>query len=59
MLLTTLILSSVALFLVLSIFMSKDMHNTPELSAYEDREQMLTLSGKITQSRTSAKHASN
>lgn len=34
--------------LVLSLFMSKNL-GTPEVSAFEDQEQMLSLSGKTPQ----------
>jgi len=57
MLITVLAFSSVTLFFILSLFMSKNANNSPELSAYEDYEQMLALSGKRPQGRTAAEHA--
>lgn len=55
--LLTITLSSLTLCFVLNLFMSKNTNNSPELSAYEDQEQMLTLSGKLSQSRTVAERA--
>ena len=57
--LVALILSSITLFSVITIFMSKNANNSSELSAYEDHEQMLALSGKLTQNRAAAKHANS
>lgn len=59
MFLTLFVVSSLMLFSVITLFMSKNANNSPELTAYEDYEQMLALSGKVTQSQASAKHANN
>lgn len=46
MMLMVLTLLSATVALVLSLFMSKNANNSAQLTAYEDYEQMLALSGK-------------